>query len=401
MPIGPPALGRRPATATSPPMLTSTPRTELRRRCGRRPGQPRNALADEPRSRRTPRGIRTVRRRGQRCTCPKPTTRPERRRRSGRAIADLRRSRGRSRERRWRCPRWGRRRRPSVRAAIAGTSSASKRRAQTATVRPDWSWSDSISESDRNRLQARSMASSSASSSHAASSASAGSCTTTVAVVPMARNERTVSAVSLVAVAGVTTWLPTSHGPARSSGSAPWSWWSSSSPALWSSSSRHRCRSCRPAPVVVVVVGEAVVEVVLATPLEVPALPALAPGWSRDTTTPMATVAPVAATTVPRVRVRNQARARSRSAGVCDRSGAGMPVMSFCWRHPKPNTLASYLTQDGLWGCCDFAAPPSSLAGAGRSHKPPLEPHGSIRSSYRRMRMRSGAWNEGMTPHPL
>ena len=40
------------------------------------------------------------------------------------------------------------------------------------------------------------------------------------------------------------------------------------------------------------------------------------PGWSRDTTTPMTTVAPAAATTTPRVRLRSRDRAFSLFSGV-------------------------------------------------------------------------------------
>jgi len=48
----------------------------------------------------------------------------------------------------------------------------------------------------------------------------------------------------------------------------------------------------------------------------VPPLFPLDPAWSWDTTTPMATVAPVAARTAPRVRLRSRARAVSLLLGV-------------------------------------------------------------------------------------
>ena len=51
-----------------------------------------------------------------------------------------------------------------------------------------------------------------------------------------------------------------------------------------------------------------------AVPVLVPVL--LDPAWSWDTTTPMATVAPVAARTAPRVRLRSRARALSLLWGV-------------------------------------------------------------------------------------
>jgi len=47
------------------------------------------------------------------------------------------------------------------------------------------------------------------------------------------------------------------------------------------------------------------------------ALPEAFPAWSWDTAIPMATVAPVAARTAPRVRVRSRARALSLLSGVC------------------------------------------------------------------------------------
>jgi hypothetical protein len=51
---------------------------------------------------------------------------------------------------------------------------------------------------------------------------------------------------------------------------------------------------------------------------------ALAPGWSWDTTMPIATVAPVAATIAPRVTTRSRALALSLSAGVLGWAGADM-----------------------------------------------------------------------------
>jgi hypothetical protein len=51
---------------------------------------------------------------------------------------------------------------------------------------------------------------------------------------------------------------------------------------------------------------------------------ALAPGWSWETTMPMATVTPVAATIAPRVTARSRALALSLSAGVLGRAGADM-----------------------------------------------------------------------------
>ena len=51
---------------------------------------------------------------------------------------------------------------------------------------------------------------------------------------------------------------------------------------------------------------------------------ALAPGWSWETTMPMATVAPVAAMIAPRVTTRSRALALSLSAGVLGWAGADM-----------------------------------------------------------------------------
>jgi hypothetical protein len=53
---------------------------------------------------------------------------------------------------------------------------------------------------------------------------------------------------------------------------------------------------------------------VAVVPVFLPVLPD--PAWSWDTPTPMATVAPVAARTTPRVRLRSRARALSRLSGV-------------------------------------------------------------------------------------
>jgi hypothetical protein len=51
---------------------------------------------------------------------------------------------------------------------------------------------------------------------------------------------------------------------------------------------------------------------------------ALAPGWSWETTMPMATVAPVAATIAPRVTTRSRALALSLAAGVLGWAGSDM-----------------------------------------------------------------------------
>lgn len=51
---------------------------------------------------------------------------------------------------------------------------------------------------------------------------------------------------------------------------------------------------------------------------------AVAPGWSLETTTPMATVAPVATTITPRVSVRTRDRALSLSPAVLGWGMAGM-----------------------------------------------------------------------------
>ena len=61
-------------------------------------------------------------------------------------------------------------------------------------------------------------------------------------------------------------------------------------------------------------VGTAPDEPVAVVPALLPVL--LDPAWSWDTTTPMATVAPVAARTAPRVRLRSRARAVSLLWGV-------------------------------------------------------------------------------------
>jgi hypothetical protein len=59
------------------------------------------------------------------------------------------------------------------------------------------------------------------------------------------------------------------------------------------------------------------------------------PGRSWATTTPMTTVAPVAATIVPRVSVRSRDRALSRSAGVLGWTDFDMCVALLGWRIPS------------------------------------------------------------------
>ena len=187
-----PPAGGGPATATSPPRLTSAPLPigSAMRAAARSAA---SALAVEPRSRRTPRGMRTVRSAGLSCTCCVARHRTRALAAGRRGGTAPRPGRRRSRARRWRCRWWGRRRRRCARRRRRATASASKSSALTCTVRPALACTACSSESARNRLQARSMASSSAASRRSAASASAASCTTTVAVVPMARKERVVS----------------------------------------------------------------------------------------------------------------------------------------------------------------------------------------------------------------
>jgi hypothetical protein len=63
---------------------------------------------------------------------------------------------------------------------------------------------------------------------------------------------------------------------------------------------------------------------------------AWAPEWSWATTTPRATVAPVAATMAPRVRNRSREWALSLSAGVLGWAGSGM------WGNPRSGTAPSH-----------------------------------------------------------
>ncbi|MFZ0251103.1 MAG: hypothetical protein WAL61_14250 [Acidimicrobiales bacterium] len=86
---------------------------------------------------------------------------------------------------------------------------------------------------------------------------------------------------------------------------------------------------------------------------------ALAPGWSRATTMPMATVAPVAATITERVSTRSRAWALSLPAGVRAWAGDGMGSKFLGRRQRHPTTVPSTPTQDPLWGCCDICAPDS------------------------------------------
>jgi hypothetical protein len=79
---------------------------------------------------------------------------------------------------------------------------------------------------------------------------------------------------------------------------------------------------------------------------------ALAPWESWDTTIPMATVAPVAASTAPRVRMRSRDLALSLAAGVLGSVGAGMGFGLLLWRRPYRTMTGSTLTQDRLWARC-------------------------------------------------
>src|SRR5208282_4669525 len=85
-------------------------------------------------------------------------------------------------------------------------------------------------------------------------------------------------------------------------------------------------------------------------------LPELAdPGWSRDTTTPMTTVAPAAATTTPRVRLRSRERAFSLFSGVLGWSMDDMRSEYLCWGgRPHPTIGESTPSQCPLWVCCDI-----------------------------------------------
>jgi hypothetical protein len=79
---------------------------------------------------------------------------------------------------------------------------------------------------------------------------------------------------------------------------------------------------------------------------------ACVPGRSWATTTPITTVAPAAATTAPRVSVRNRDLARSRSAGeLCWKASDIWWVLR--WRRPHPTMANSTLTQGTLWSSCD------------------------------------------------
>ncbi len=84
---------------------------------------------------------------------------------------------------------------------------------------------------------------------------------------------------------------------------------------------------------------------------------AAAPGWSWETTMPMATVAPVAATIAPRVTTRSRALALSLSAGVLGWAGADMFAGSFVGQRPHPTMRNSTPTQNALWSCCDLLGP--------------------------------------------
>jgi hypothetical protein len=108
----------------------------------------------------------------------------------------------------------------------------------------------------------------------------------------------------------------------------------------------------------VVVVGGAVVVVVVVEAVVGAAgtaagavLDPLAPGCSFATTTPMATVAPVAARTAERVRNRRWERARCRVSGECDRRGEFIGDLGSALMHGS--SCAYRLPGIGLWNICE------------------------------------------------
>ena len=77
-----------------------------------------------------------------------------------------------------------------------------------------------------------------------------------------------------------------------------------------------------------------------------------APGWSRETTMPMATVAPVAAMTAPRVSQRSRDVAFSRSRDPCARvTRRTLNWGAFLCGRPNPTIVNSQLPQHSLWAC--------------------------------------------------
>ena len=83
----------------------------------------------------------------------------------------------------------------------------------------------------------------------------------------------------------------------------------------------------------------------------------VAPGRSCATTIPMATVAPVAAMTAPRVRTAAGLWPCLVSAGVLGLLGGDMRLLFLGWwapRRPLSHHAVSTLTQDPLWSSCDI-----------------------------------------------
>ena len=159
------------------------------------------------------------------------------------------------------------------------------------------------------------------------------SCTTTVAVVPMARNERAVSTGSRIRVAPVTaTCRPRSRWATRSSPSGP----TTRCPCCRCCRSCRCCssmRCCRPSPRSRAEPEDEVDPDVVARPR----CACRRRGGSWATTMPIATVAPVAATMAPRVRRRRRDRGSLPALG-----RVGLARLTCGWRTSLVGTPLSH-----------------------------------------------------------
>ena len=175
---GQPPSGAGPATATSPPRLTSTPVAEAcAAHCALRSAA--SAFAVAPRSSSTSRSTRTVRRSVSSSIRRQPGTGANRARNEAPLRScTLREACGRSRRGAASVRRWGRRARRSMAAAETATSIASNRSGLTATGPvPASALSRTSSESLRNRLHAASSSASCRSSSSRAAARPSASAT--------------------------------------------------------------------------------------------------------------------------------------------------------------------------------------------------------------------------------
>jgi hypothetical protein len=83
----------------------------------------------------------------------------------------------------------------------------------------------------------------------------------------------------------------------------------------------------------------------------------LEPGWSRATSTAITAVAPVAASTAPRVRARRRDCALALLLGLCGSGGRDIDRQPLLVGRRHPNTAGSTPAPDALCASCDIRMP--------------------------------------------